>query len=96
MSPEFCIEPRGLVVAQVAVELVTDVILSERARTASATVLPTVVSNSAARRLSSLWVPTSIRTLVLCMQISIQDTRGVPKDAWAQSPAYVDVATVAA
>ena len=41
------------------------------ARTARATVLPTVVSNSAARRLSSSWVPASILTLVLCMQISI-------------------------
>ena len=42
-----------------------------RARTASATVLPTVVFSSTARRLRSLWVVTSILTLVLCMQISI-------------------------
>ena len=41
------------------------------ARTARATVLPTVVSNSAARRFSSSWVTPSILTLVLCMQISI-------------------------
>jgi len=38
---------------------------------ASETVLPTVVFSSAARRLSSSWVVASIRTLVLCMQISI-------------------------
>ena len=34
--------------------------------------LPTVVFNSAASRFKSSCVETSIRTLVLCMQISIQ------------------------
>lgn len=33
--------------------------------------LPTVASNCAAKRLSSSWVATSIRTLVLCVQICI-------------------------
>lgn len=32
---------------------------------------PTVVPNSSARRFSSSWVSLSIRTLVVCMQISI-------------------------
>lgn len=35
------------------------------------TVLPTVVFSSVAKRLSFSWVAASIRTLVLCMQISI-------------------------
>ena len=39
------------------------------------TAFPTVVFSSAARRLSSSWVETSIRTLVLCMQISIHTRR---------------------
>ena len=41
-----------------------------------ATVSPTVVPRSRASRLSSMWVAASIRTLVLCMQISIQMIEG--------------------
>ena len=52
------------------------------ARTARVTVLPTVVFNSAASRFKFSCVETSIRTLVLCMQISIQ-RRGDPPDRTA-------------
>ena len=45
-----------------------------RARTASVTVCPTVVFNSAARRLRSSCVAASMRTVVLCMQISLQSS----------------------
>ena len=38
---------------------------------------PTVVPSSWAKRLSSSWVSASIRTLVVCMQISIQDHWGL-------------------
>lgn len=44
-----------------------------RRRTARATVSPTVVPSRSASRFSSWWVAWSIRTLVLCMLISIQD-----------------------
>ncbi len=45
------------------------------ALTARVTVLPTVVPSELAKRLSSSWVWESMRTLVLCMQLSIHRGR---------------------